>query len=186
MKRIYLTFVFLYGLLIPCAYGESVEFPRLGYTYTGKLVAGLPNGHGTAIFKGEEEGKYVGYWKDGSRHGFGSMGWSDGRRYVGQWDWNVFHGKGRYRNPPWIYEGEWKNAKHHGQGILYLNTGSHIATYEGAFREGRKHGEGVFTLEGIEIVGEWMFDKQWNTVTYDLKGRIMQHHANGVPQSINN
>jgi len=41
-----------------------------------------------------------------------------------------------------IYEGEVKNGKAHGKGILTFNDGT---TYEGEFRKNKPHGKGVYT-----------------------------------------
>eukprot|EP01129_Flabellula_baltica_P003006 TRINITY_DN12870_c0_g1_i1.p1 TRINITY_DN12870_c0_g1~~TRINITY_DN12870_c0_g1_i1.p1 ORF type:complete len:1280 (+),score=255.98 TRINITY_DN12870_c0_g1_i1:118-3957(+) len=53
------------------------------------------------------------------------------------------------------YEGDWKNGKMHGSGVLEFSNGS---TYSGSWREGRTHGEGTFEnkTNGTFYVGEWI------------------------------
>jgi len=40
--------------------------------------------------------KYVGEFKDGKRHGQGTMIFPSGAKYVGQWKDNSFHGQGTF------------------------------------------------------------------------------------------
>ena len=61
---------------------------------------------------------YQGEVKDGYPHGYGTIHYINGYRYVGEWEKGLFHGKGTlYRDwvsPP--FHGEWKQHMPHGKG----------------------------------------------------------------------
>jgi hypothetical protein len=51
------------------------------------------------------------------------------------------------------YEGDWKDGKEHGRGVLVFVNGDR---YEGEFRDGKPHGRGVYvTADGDRYEGEW-------------------------------
>ena len=57
------------------------------------------------------------------------------------------------------YNGDWKNGKMHGLGIMTWPDGRR---YEGRFRYNVRHGHGVCTFyDGRIYDGNWMWDKQW-------------------------
>ena len=49
------------------------------------------NGFGRTI---TSEGCYIGDFKDGKMHGFGTYYHKDGRKYIGQWEKDRRHGQG--------------------------------------------------------------------------------------------
>ena len=51
--------------------------------YVGEYKDGKPNGQGTLTLS--DGTKYVGEFKDGNQNGQGTYTWSDGRKYVGEW-----------------------------------------------------------------------------------------------------
>jgi hypothetical protein len=56
------------------------------------------------------------------------------------------------------YEGDWKNGKRHGQGILVLfsHDGKPTSGYTGEWRNDTMHGHGVFIWpEGYKYEGDW-------------------------------
>jgi len=55
--------------------------------YMGEWKDGKKHGQGTITYgKGKWEGeKYVGKFKDGKNNGQGTYTWSDGRKYEGEW-----------------------------------------------------------------------------------------------------
>ena len=63
------------------------------------VLNGKPHGQGRVTTDGDS---YVGEWKDGKRHGTGTMNFSNGD----------------------VYFGEWKNARQHGQGFYIQSDGS--------------------------------------------------------------
>ena len=75
--------------------------------------------------------KYSGEWKDGKRHGQGTLTSPDGAKYVG----------------------EWKDGKFHGQGTATYASGS---KYVGEFKDGKRHGQGTYTfVDGTVDKGIW-------------------------------
>jgi hypothetical protein len=52
-------------------------------SYSDCIDGDCQNGQGTITYS--DGGKYVGEWKDGKRNGQGTMTLSDGQKYVGEW-----------------------------------------------------------------------------------------------------
>ena len=123
--------------------------------------------------------KYVGEWKDGTRHGKGTFTFDDGRMKRGIWESNKFlYAKklsptitsnqpcpGTYK-PTWDnctgtrtfhsgskYVGGWKKGKWHGEGTLTYADGE---KYVGGFKNGLHHGKGTIThANGKTLKGIW-------------------------------
>jgi len=68
-------------------------------------------------------------------NGQGTLTWSDGSKYVG----------------------EWKDGKHHGQGTLTFASGEFAGDkYVGEFIDGKRHGQGTYTqADGTVDKGIW-------------------------------
>ncbi len=70
----------------------SIIFCFFGCTsgvYVDEKLDGKYHGQGTMTYSGGA--KYEGDWKHGKRHGQGTYTWSDGVKYVGEWKdrkWN--------------------------------------------------------------------------------------------------
>ena len=101
-----------------CGYG--------GFRYTGQwdAVAGLPSGHGEAIFSPGTW--YMGQWVNGMQSGNGTWECDDGR----------------HRR----YSGGWKNGRAGGRGAMTMANGD---VYDGMFEEGtgHMHGTGLYTYK---------------------------------------
>ena len=52
--------------------------------YVGKVKDGKPNGKGECSYD-KGRGNYKGSWRDGERHGLGTLTWSNGNKYVGEY-----------------------------------------------------------------------------------------------------
>jgi hypothetical protein len=63
-------------------------------------------------------GLYTGYMRNGKRHGKGTIKWSNGQEYNGEWKDDKRHGTGfmSYNMNYSMYDGEWKDDKRHGKG----------------------------------------------------------------------
>ena len=174
----FLATVFLCGLLISGAYGETKTIDFHGGTYTGELVDGVPDGQGTLTFTsgakyvgefkaGKIHGKgtwtnpdgsgYVGEYRDGKTHGQGSLTFADGRKYVGKFKDDKKHGQGVFIWPDGTkYDGEFQADQIHGQGALTFADGR---KYVGEFQANQFHGQGTLTLlDGSKFDGEWKND----------------------------
>ena len=77
----------------------------------------------------------------------------------------------------WKYEGEIKNGKPNGTGVLEYNLG----TYSGEVKNGMQHGQGTYTYKsGRKIVGEFRKSKPWNAKKYDKNGKMEAEWAKGA------
>jgi len=92
----------------------------------------------------ENGSRYVGEWKDGKKHGQGTLTYPnlmrirggtekfEGMKYVGEWKDDKYHGQGT-----WFGKGEWKGQKYVGEykdgkewnGKLYDKNGNIIGKY---------------------------------------------------------
>ena len=77
MKRLFA--ILLFCVLVPCAYGETIEFDN--GKYIGDVVNGVPHGQGKVITLFS---MYVGGFKDGKKHGQGIYAFPDGYQYIGE------------------------------------------------------------------------------------------------------
>ena len=73
----------------------------------------------------------------------------NGNKWEGEFKNRKRHGQGimTYTNGS-KYIGEYKNNKRHGQGIYFYNNGD---KYEGEFRENKRHGQGIYTYNNGDI-----------------------------------
>ena len=85
-----------------------------------------------------------------------------GWQYEGQWRNGRMDGYGVLTYPDgWRYEGEWQNGQMIGQGTLSPPEGWE---YTGAWRDGKMDGEGVLTYpDGWKYVGQWRDGKMHGT-----------------------
>lgn len=116
-----------------------------------------------------EKARYEGNYKDGMKHGFGTMKFPTGDLYEGEWFENKMHGEGTYtyKKSGDIYSGTFVLDKKHGQGTYefsadrsmligdwaegQIQSGKWVlkgaAVYEGSFKLGRPFGAGKFSFE---------------------------------------
>ena len=116
--------------------------------------------HGQMCYRyreNEDMEYYDGDWKDGLRHGKGTLKFQDGGYYKGDFDMERMHGRGLFVWPDGSqYEGQWKKNVRHGEGT-YLSASGTI--YRGRFWKNMRHGPGVLTyLNGNSYEGVWELD----------------------------
>lgn len=124
---------------------------------------------GKATFRyanGILNGLYAGNFVNGKREGYGSMtfyGHNEYNFYKGNWQDDKFDGEGKmtYKNGN-TYEGDYKNGKKSGQGILRFNSGDYKGDYyTGNFENGQYNGYGeYYWTDGRWYKGEWKNDKK--------------------------
>jgi len=90
---------------------------------------------------------YIGEWKDGQKHGQGTLTKSAGSQlevsYQGEWKDNLMHGQGIYTySDGRTYEGQWMFGKRHGRGIFMMGNGK---KYVGEYWKGKENGQGTLT-----------------------------------------
>ncbi len=104
--------------------GEKIETDE--GLYNGQSINRIPNGYGTMEYFGDDFKIYYGEWKNGRKHGHGTLSINN-------------------ENNPETYEGDWKNDKKDGYGkeksIEFDGLESAI-TYEGEFKQGKFDGFG--------------------------------------------
>lgn len=141
------------------AVGPSVKKPLPAAGWAGPLTPHTTtHGHKMATYdgsrnaSGEREGQgtlhftsgatYVGEWRKNVREGAGTMSYAGGEVYEGEWRDNQREGQGTH----WYadgssYAGEWSDDKRDGQGLYSFTNG---AVYEGEYRKGQREGKGAF------------------------------------------
>ena len=125
------------------------------------LSGDMPNGYKTIDYEGG--GKYVGEWKYGKYHGKGTFT-GDGTKYVGNFKDGKFHGKGVMVSKMLTIEGEWKDGKEHGQATWLFRGGDKL---EGEFKDGETNGHGTYTFSnGHKYVGNFKDGKYHGQGTY--------------------
>lgn len=92
----------------------------------------------------DEGDQYDGDWNtDGQRHGWGSLAFADGTKYVGKFEVGLFAG-GLLSFPDGSrYEGDFVAGKYHGFGIYTRSDGM---KFEGQFADGKVNGFGLMTF----------------------------------------
>lgn len=102
-------------------------------------------------------GTYEGEWKDGKRHGKGTMTYACGDIYYGEFIYDKRHGKGTITYACGnIYVGQWENNKRNGKGTCTYANGD---VYVGEWKDDKKHGNGTYrSANGDVFVGEWKHD----------------------------
>ena len=117
-------------------HGKGTFSNEVGDQYVGEFKDGRKHGKGTIIYKAHGS-KYVGDWKKGRQHGKGTWFYKDdSKHYVGDWKDGLPHGKGTRLNTDGSkYVGEFKKNEYHGMGILTDKNGN---SYEGLFVDGSK------------------------------------------------
>ena len=132
-------------------------FVRVEYTdgdrYVGFWKNGTKHGLGKCYF--QDKGEYTGFWIAGRREKFGIMNLADGDKYCGEWKDDIIKGIGRF---VWedgsMYEGELDEGDPHGYGTIVYPDGDR---YFGEWVRGGKIGIGKYVWsDGSEHTG-WYF-----------------------------
>ncbi|CAD8146693.1 unnamed protein product [Paramecium octaurelia] len=142
-----------------------------GGVYTGDQIDNKKHGHGKLL--NPDGSGYEGEWFQDLMHGKGELFLSDGRiLYKGQFQNGKYHNFGHLINPNpnitqnynfrdlrnignyWSkYEGDFKQDKKHGYGILYFSSGEKWA---GEFVDDIPSGFGTFFGLSGEVTGKWV------------------------------
>jgi hypothetical protein len=127
---------------------EETILTNDGHKYTGTLrmvpgIAGLVlDGRGTMHYTNGDV--YVGEWSKNERSGSGTLKYADGSVYDGEWLKDKRHGCGQLQRPDGSsYEGSFEANERHGMGIEKLSNGE---DYTGSFQHGVRSGRGMLVL----------------------------------------
>ena len=113
-------------------FGEGKATMKGGDEYIGQFKSGKFNGQGKMIYQAlpghaqhiKDRAIYDGNWINGTKSGFGTMKWSDGTLFEGEWkEDNRVYGKLKMV-VGYIHEGPWLNGLIHGPGKLTLKSGT--------------------------------------------------------------
>jgi len=78
-----------------------------------------------------------------------------------------------------IYQGQVKDGKPNGLGILIYHNGG---KYVGEWKDGEENGQGTYTTSnGRKYVGSWKDGLLWKGRQYDKDGNILGKFVNGKP-----
>jgi hypothetical protein len=109
------------------------------------------NGRGTMVYSTGHT--FTGQFHKGLRHGEGVMTLPGGRKLVGVWENNEIR-QGTYTFADGtVYQGQWQFRERHGRGTLTFPDGRR---YEGEFQNGQRNGRGTMTWpDGREYSGDF-------------------------------
>ena len=116
---------------------------------------------GFGVQKSYDDTKYEGEWKQGKKHGKGTL-WVKkskkyARLYAGEWAYDHMEGTGNfYYDNNDVYRGSWYRGKRHGKGIMDYPNGD---VFEGEWVEDKREGPGIFYSENGNVYeGYWRND----------------------------
>ena len=99
--------------------GQGTFFYEDGNIYRGSWKNDEKSGYGVE----EGDNYYEGEWLHNLKNGRGSMKFSNGSKYEGEFHQNFPDGKGVFQNQTMKYEGEFKMGSFSGKGKLSLKNG---------------------------------------------------------------
>lgn len=109
------------------------------FDYTGHVVQGEPEGDGIAVYSATA--MYMGQWKNGKRHG-----------------------KGKYTDTNYEYDGMWLNDKKQGMGIQWRkHSDTSVDMYNGEWKNDMQDGKGVLQKQNYLFIGEWREGKKFGS-----------------------
>jgi hypothetical protein len=133
------------------------------FVYDGPWSKGVRQGQqGTFSVTGFSE--YSGNFSNGEITGQGRRVWADGRLYEGEFLKGEMHGKGRWTSSTGSesYEGEFRDNKRHGFGILQTYSG----LYKGEFANNQFHGPGVYLFSRCCLIKSMFRNNLTNGPTF--------------------
>ncbi len=99
---------------LPHGQGELTSTKHFTVGYIGQWKNGLKHGFGTERW--EDDTIYEGSFFEGQKHGNGKFSWPDGATYEGEFSLNVINGKGTHSwDDGRVFVGGWKDNKMHGK-----------------------------------------------------------------------
>jgi serine/threonine protein kinase len=124
-----------------------------GNVYSGSLTAGVRSGKGSMNYS--DGMKYTGDWKNNKYDGTGVLIFPNGHKYSGSFRAGMFNGKGTYNfSSGEKFVGQFVDDKRNGYGTVYFADGR---KYEGNFINGYQEGFGtIYDSKGVKVYsGQW-------------------------------
>ncbi len=152
--------------------GDPKKDPTYRLTKEGKVYR-----RGRKVFANLDA--YEGEFLDGMKHGRGQLILFSGDIYIGEFENNFYHGHGTYNYTSYYnengemvtgkrYEGDWKDNRMHGKGVLQLGFGE---VYSGEFERGLFHGKGhLIKRSGDVYSGEFERGKPSGKIKIEWSG----------------
>eukprot|EP01066_Platyproteum_vivax_P010132 Platyproteum_vivax@DN4508_c0_g1_i1.p1 len=121
--------------------------------YRGNLKENIIDVRGQVI---ERQGiSYNGEFKNGQRHGYGSLSQKCDTERTELWDDADSELEVNSDCEEIEYVGEWKDGKPHGHGRCEWRQGENLKVYDGDWCGGLRHGVGTMAFNGSTYTGEW-------------------------------
>jgi hypothetical protein len=146
-KRLLIFTVSVYAVFFLGVFAFYLVNPFQNKCISGNCV----NGYGIYLYQSGMQ--YEGEWKNGRRHGKGTLTYPEIYTYTGEWKNNKEDGYGGIVHNLYTYVGEWKRGSKNGKGSITYKNG---IQFNGDFKDGYKHGQGTMTYpDGRILKGEW-------------------------------
>jgi hypothetical protein len=145
-------------------------------TYIDGVYKGQINGTGTMTYTNGDV--YNGNWKDHKKHGTGIMNYNNYDVYDGNWKHDTKDGTGimNYANGD-VYNGKWKRDIKNGTGTM---TYADNVVYIGNWENDKRHDRGkIIFRNGDYIDGIWEDDNPLNGLIFSPKNNIIGYINNG-------
>lgn len=133
-----------------------VDVRHSQYQFKGKFNEGVYDGVGQ---ENHGDSKYLGHFSVGKKDGIGYMKIGDKARFLGYWSQDIRNGFGieHFENGD-MYEGDFKENERTGIGrYMYKKSGY---SYIGEFSDGKRHGFGRLEGENLLYIGNWHQNKR--------------------------
>jgi hypothetical protein len=159
--------------------GNGTFIWKTGEIYVGEFLNGLFHGHGVNKYPENDafnRTSYDGEWKEDERSGNGTFIWKTGKKYVGNFLNDLYHGHGVLTYPEddkferASYDGEWKEDKKSGNGTMIWKSGQ---KYVGAWSNDLYHGHGILTYPKDDKFERASFDGEWKENKKSGNGTII-------------
>lgn len=142
-----------------------------GRTYTGTFKNGLEDGYGDCVMPNKllnKPDRYIGHWRDGKIHGFGTYRYASGEVYEGSFHETLRHGHGMMssgklaRSSSSVFVGQWVQDKRTGYGVFDDITKGE--KYMGVWLEDQRQGNAVVVTQfGLYYEGAFSSNKMTGT-----------------------
>ena len=146
--------------------GKCVE--KIGNeTFYGNYKNGVRDGKCTIIYDNKD--KFVGYFKDGKKDGYGKYIYQEGHKtYKGGFKNDLFEGEGEITSDiGYYFKGQFLGGLRHGDKCIEKKEG--IREYKGSFRRDKMNGKGVYYWYSGENKGD-IYDGEFKDDIIEGKG----------------